>query len=418
MPIRTVGGPLLVNGTAVLRRSNSPVGPFIESADDEHLYVNVHDWVGALRFSNDSGEQTVHVFPAKLAEEAQAAFEALARLVDDLPELTGHLGYPTDLVNSASDLRTQTLQLHDLVAAARQAWQLTRRWQRTPRLSGGSVRRVVRGGAVPDRIDWELTLDHWGQGGLPDHVARDLRDAKAPGGGAALRTLWETLADAAATVTGGSSLAIRSGALAMSLPLEKEASRTDPVSRDAEELARRVQALRRRSVHLPAGHARMPDLYELWSQASMLRALGATDGQFVRDGSGRYTGTFQGPGVTVTVSPRLGFRGVGRAHEQLMPDLLAVFDTGVALVFDVKYRAVDRFSAEQQRAVNAQLLGYMGLTQAAVGIVLWPAPLDEPFFEGVLPGGRARLLRLRCHPFDPPGALKRRLYDLNLPGVT
>ncbi len=107
------------------------------------------------------------------------------------------------------------------------------------------------------------------------------------------------------------------------------------------------------------------------------------------------------------------------------------------VVADVKYRPLDRLSSDHQREVNDQLLRYMGLTHAATGLVLWPgsdpegepdpdsAPASDLHLAGgpspatdrrvsVLPGGRARLVRLRLHPLDPPDQLRDDLRDLGL----
>lgn len=412
---------LQVNGQVVFSENRDQVTPFIVSEDDQTVTVDVHDWVGRLHFTSTDGHvnEVRHVFPAKIDPDPRTAFTALGRMVDALPDLTAPLGYPTHLVPVTTGLQTQPLCLEDVEAVAVDSWRLTQLWRRTPRWTRGSSQRVVRGGAVPDRVDWELSLDHWGRGGFPDHVARDLTQATLPAGLPALRALWTAVAETAAALPGGESLAARAWTALGHLPAPAAPAREDqgPLPRSARALLARLETLRRQATALPSGHVRMPDLYELWAQASLLRALGATDGRFVPDGQGRYTGTFRGPGVTVTLNPRLGFRGVGQGIQQLMPDLLAVFDSGPALVADVKYRPVDRLATEQIREVNRQLLGYMGLTHAQTGVVVWPAPAGEPFREDPLPGGRARLLRLRCHPLDPPGALLERLRHLNLPGV-
>ena len=410
-----------VNGQVVSPENRVQDTPFIVGQDHQTVTVDVHDWVGRLHFTSTDGhvDEVRHVFPAKIDPDPRTAFTALGRMVDALPDLTAPLGYPTHLVPVTAGLQTQSLCLEDVEAVALDSWRLTQAWRRMPRWTRGSSPRVVRGGAVPDRVDWELSLDHWGRGGFPDHVARDLTAATLPAGLQALRVLWKAVADTAAALPGGESLAARSWTALDHLPVSTEPAREDrgPVSRGARALLWRLETLRRQATALPSGHVRMPDLYELWAQASLLRALGATDGRFVPGEQGLYTGTFRGPGVTVTLNPRLGFRGVGQGFQQLMPDLLAVFDAGPALVADVKYRPVDRLSTEQIREVNRQLLGYMGLTHAQTGVVVWPAPAGEPFREDPLPGGRARLLRLRCHPLDPPGALLVRLRHLNLPGV-
>ena len=89
-----------------------------------------------------------------------------------------------------------------------------------------------------------------------------------------------------------------------------------------------------------------------------------------------------------------------------------------ALVADAKYRPLDRLSVEAQREINDQLLRYMGLLHAPTGLILWPGLGAEAGAErcrvSVLPGGRARLVRLRLHPADPPGQLAADLRRLGL----
>ncbi|KEF34717.1 hypothetical protein RDMS_05705 [Deinococcus sp. RL] len=410
-----------MNGHPVSQAALTPTTPFITAQAVDCTTVDVHDWVGRLHFTSTDGrvDATTYVFPAKLAPAPWEAFMALSRIVDSLPNLTASLGYPTHLVPKTEGLSVQPLTLADVEGIALGAWRLTEVWRRLPRWSAGTRRRVTRGGSVPDRVDWQLTLDHWGRGGFPDHMARYLPYPVQPAGLSALRDLWQALAITAAALAGGEHLRARVQGVLNSLPEAgtTEKSGQDVISREAQRLRERLSNLRRQARDLPSGHVRMPDLYELWVQASLLHALDATDGTFVQDAQGLYTGTFRGPGVTVTLNPRLGFRGVGQGYQQMMPDLLAVFDNGAALVADVKYRALDRLSTEQIREVNRQLLGYMGLTHAAAGLVLWPAANGEVVRETPLPGGRARLLRLRCHPLDPPNALLQRLRALNLPGV-
>lgn len=424
LPVPGPGGLLLVNGQLVPRAGNVHTTPFIEAWSGTEVSVNVHDWVGRLHFTSTDGQvdEAVHVFPAKLAPEPETAFAALRRMVDRLPDLTDRLSYPTGLVPVTGGLQGQPLQLADVEQVALEAWRLTRAWHRAPRWTQGAPRRVVRGGGVPDRVDWPLTLDHWGRGGFPDHVARDLPHLTLPEGLRHLRDLWGAVAASADGLRGGEALAARARAALGGLP---ELARTGPAeqgqgptSRAARALLDRLERVRRQATDLPLGHVRIPDLYEVWVQATVLHALGATDGTFEQSSQGLYVGTFRGPGVTVTLNPRLGFRGVGQSQQHLMPDLLAVFSTGDALIADVKYRPLDRLPTEQAREVNRQLLAYMGLAHAATGLVLWPAPLKEPFREEPLPGGRARLLRLRCHPLDPPGTLAAAFRALNLPGVS
>ncbi|MDL2343879.1 hypothetical protein QOL99_06920 [Deinococcus sp. MIMF12] len=255
--------------------------PFIEVWSATEVSVNVHDWVGRLHFTSTDGviDETVHVFPSKLAPEPDAAFAALRRMVDRLPDLTAQLGYPTHLVPVTEGLQSQPLQLADVEEAALGAWRLTRAWHRAPRWTQGAERRVVRGGGVPDRVDWPLTLDHWSRGGFPDHVARDLPHLTRPEGLRSLRELWAAVAASAGGLQGGEDLATRARAALGGLP---EPDRTGPAkqgptSRAARALLNRLGRLRRQATDLPLGHVRMPDLYEVWAQVSVLQVLGSTE---------------------------------------------------------------------------------------------------------------------------------------------
>lgn len=399
--------------------------PFVTDIQAGHVEVNTYDWVGRLHFTSEDRtlEHIVHVFPSKLAPAPEEAFALLGRMVDQLPQQAASLGFPTELVPGVAGLQVRPPELGDVQRIAQKAWQLVQVWRQMPGWTPGRQLRVVRGGLVPDRVDWNLTLEHWGRGGFPEHVASDLPQAAVPAGGEALRVLWRDIEELAGSLVGGDALASRARAVRATLPPSRDSGAgsavgRDQLSRTAQALAQQVRDMGRQAVRWPSGHASMPALYELWAQVGLLRALDATVGSVQRTGDGLYAGSFRGPGVTVTLNPRLGFRGVGQGQQRLMPDILAVFDSGAALVADVKYRALHRLPTEQGRELNRQLLTYMGLSHAATGMVLWPAPSEEPFREEPLPGGRARLLRLRCHPADPPGTLRQRLAALHLPGVS
>lgn len=409
-----------MNGQPLRLEGNGAGGPFITQHSVSEVEVNVWDWVGRLHFTSTDGrvDELRYVYPAKLDQNPVTAFAALARMADTLPELTAPLGYPTTLVPDTGLLQTQPLTLDDLEACAQAAWRMTQTWQRTPRWSSGPTLRTVRGGVVPGRVDWELTLAHWGRGGLPEHVTRELTPPTQPPGLRALRELWTELAGASAALPHGAGTVLHRRCAAALGRLPEAVGPVlegDPLSRAAGGQLAHLRR-RRQAGELPTGHACMPDIYELWVQASLLRALGAQDGSFTPTGDGRYAGTFQGPGVTVTINPRLGFRGIGPGVQSLMPDLLAEFSSGMALIVDVKYRPLHHLSTEQVREVNRQLLSYMGLTYARVGVAVWPAPEGEAWRETPLPGGRARLLRLRGHPLDPPGTLAVHLHALALTG--
>ena len=418
LPVGSAG--LLVNGSCLEWRAPANDRPFIVGESVEGTVVDTHDWVGRLQFGRDDGalSYAVDVYPSKLSREPAEAFTFLGRMVDDLPRDASDLGFPTDLVPRVDGLSVQPLRLEDVERIAKRAWALQLEWRRRPRWTRGRPRRVVRGGSVPDRVDWALTFDHWGRGGFPEHVASDLPVTVLPPGAAALRALWLELERQAQTLPEGEPLARRMRAARAHLPPEEPDPSQDPVSGSAHALLEHLRVMGRRSRSRPAGSASMPALYEVWAQLAVLRAQKATQGSFRRTAAGLFEGTFHGPGVTVTLNPRLGFRGVGQGQQQVMPDLLAVFDSGSAVVMDVKYRALNHVPTEQGRELNRQMLTYMGLLHAVTGVVLWPAPEHEPVREEPLPGGRARLLRLRCHPADPPAAFTQRLSALHLPGVT
>ena len=338
LPALAAGVNLHLAGQLVPRAANVNAGPYIERQDERGTVLNTHDRVGHLQLSSSDGQLAVsaYVYPGKLAGDPPLAWKSLAQLSEDLPAWADRLGFPTQLVPDLRPLTPQRLEVRDLDRLAEQAWQLTRTWQRLPRWSGGRALRILRGGAVPDRVDWTATLDHWGHGGFPDHVARDLPAPLLPAGLGELRALWTDLRERALDTAGGTPLAGRIGAILGELPAApSQEGVPNSVTREAQALRDRLTGQTRQVTGLPAGAVSMPDLYELWVQLSFLRALNATDGVFRQDAQGRFTGEFRGPGVQITLNPRLGFRGVGAASQQLMPDLLAVFGTGEAVVCDV-----------------------------------------------------------------------------------
>lgn len=441
--------------------------PYIESYTPYGVQVRLTDWVGRLTFTTESDagqvQHPVLVYPAKLHEQPEQAFAALGRMADALPDLGRHLNFPQGLLSAADDLTGPTRagpaapQLLDWAGQAWHLWQLARR---RPQLVRGQGRRVLDDGRVPDRVDWELTFEHWGRGGFPGHVARDLAPPLPPAATSALLDVWDALIEAAQhlpqaaerapllTRFAGAKAALagsKVGERASSAPVRPQAARPtaarlpDPLAQQAALLAEQVRLWSPHSTGIPRGYTRMAELYEIWALARLAQALGASSGEFERDAAGLFTGTFRGDGVTVTLNPRLSFRGIGLGRQLLRPDLLAVFDDGRALVADVKYRPLDRLSAQQQREINDQLLRYMGLSHAATGLILWPgraetghsAPaegeettLEEAPYSpqqalhiNSLPGERARMVRVRLHPNDPHGALPLQLRTLGFPGV-
>ncbi|UQN09744.1 hypothetical protein [Deinococcus sp. QL22] len=451
------------------KSENSQRLPYIESLTPYGVQVRLTDWVGRLTFTTESDAGRVRhpvlVYPAKLHEQPEQAFAALGRMADALPELGQRLNFPQGLLSAGSQLTTPTgsgPEAPKLLEWAGQAWQLWQLARRRPQLVQGHGQRVQGDGHVPDRVDWDLTFEHWGRGGFPGHVARDLAPPWPPAATSALLDLWDALSAAAqrlpqpaertllltrfavakATLAGkraGGQLA-PNGAVRL-LGGRTVATLPDPLARQAASLAEQVRQWSPHATGIPDGHTRMAELYELWALARLTQALGASSGEFQRDSTGLFTGTFRGNGVTVTLNPQLSFRGIGQGLQLLRPDLLAVFDDGRALVADVKYRPLDRLNPQQQREINDQLLRYMGLSHAATGLILWPGRADtgrpshldgnagetEPqptpyspaqaLHINPLPGERARMVRVRLHPNDPHGALPVHLRTLGFPGV-
>ncbi|MHA0039688.1 hypothetical protein [Deinococcus sp. PESE-13] len=445
--------------------------PHIEQLTSAGVSIRLTDWVGRLPFRlvyEDSEEvQEVVVYPAKLSRTPGTAFAALARMVAELPELQRRLHFEggdlPEALSGVQTLWTVPLRAQDLLELAGEAWQLWQLARRQPRpaqsaQAGRARERVVLGGQVPDRVDWNRTLDLWGRGEFPHHVALDLPAPQPPPALAALRELWQALEEAAAQLAPGPerdevqrrfarALAEfpRPDPASTSAPARHAPPARDPLSRRAAQLTAEVRSLTRPTSGLPGGRVRMAELYEFWAQMTLARVFGAVQGELSTTADGLYTGTLRSetgplhsdaepnetqPWATVSLNPRLMFSGIGSSSQTLQPDLLAVLGQGAeseVVVADVKYRPLDRLGTDHQREINDQLLRYMGLTHAATGLVLWPGSDPEADLDGaappdpttdrrlsILPGGRARLVRLRLHPLDPPHHLDDDLRDLGL----
>lgn len=399
--------------------------PYVLDVSSSGVHVRLTDWVGRLTFqiTDSSGitEQPCLVYPSKLTRDPQEAFTALARLTDAFPHLTAGLGFPQELLPEENLAHRRPLPITALLPYASRARQLWQEARRMPRATLGHTRRVVHGGAVPDRVDWALTLDHWGLGGFPDHVARDLKPLPPPVATAALHDLWDTLIQAARLSYSPEApeVMVRFQWAKQELPERPttEEGATDALTRAVEGLTAQVRRLVQQAQGLPQGWARMAALYELWVMLTFAQSLGATEGHFHRGTDGLYEGTLSGAGLTVTLNPQLSFRGTGYSQRFLRPDVLVLFQTGEALVADVKYRPVHRLPTEQQREIDDQVLRYMGLSHARTGLVLWPGRPQERVWQGQLPGGRAQLARLRVHPLDSPEQRISDLRHLGLSGV-
>ncbi|MFC6592766.1 hypothetical protein ACFP81_12680 [Deinococcus lacus] len=363
--------------------------PYLLRETPGGLYVRLTDWVGRLEFSVEDGRGvTVHpcyVYPAKLSPDPKEAFAALGRMVDDLSGVTApQIDFPREVLPSLEPgLRPPpAAALEDLAA---QAWALWQRAKQTPRAPARPRPRLDSSGTVPDRVDWDWTLRHWGQGGFPAHVARDLPPLPPAPGLAALHGLWQALLEAAHH--GQPQLVRRFQAAQTALPaLPVGYSPPGPLDRHARALTEQVRSLSEQAVGLPRGHTRMAALYELWAMHRFCSVVGATEGEFRREPGGLYSGRMTGPGAEVQLNLGLSFSGVGQGWQLLQPDILLLRGQQ-ALVADVKYRPVHRFTPSQMREVNDQLLRYMGLSHAGVGLILWPGdPVGSRLFEGRLPG--------------------------------
>lgn len=443
--------------------------PYIEQLTAAGVHIRLTDWVGRLPFrligERSVSEHAVTVYPAKLARDPEEAFAALGQMLAQVAQWERDLrltptGFPgtalpgaaipaAGLSASSAPVPSPPLpgalgrwavpaRADELLEVAQEAWAL---WQAARRRSGplarpsGQRERRVAGGQVPDRVDWPRTLEAWGQGRFPEHVALDLWPPP-PLAAPALLGLWDALIHAAQTLPEGEergellgrlgaarAALLRLGRIRNGGATDDPAS--DPASRRAHDLTERVRSMTRQTAGWPQGSVRMAELYEFWAQLALARTLGAEEGEVTRtpDGTGQGTlrGQVAGAGGTlsVTLNPKLTFGGVGLASQTLQPDLCAVLGTGgSALVADAKYRPLDRLNAEGQREINDQLLRYMGLLHASTGLILWPGLGAEDEGErcrvSTLPGGRARLVRLRLHPADPPQQLAADLRRLGV----
>ena len=185
--------------------------PYIEEQDARSVTLRLTDWVGRLTFRlvGESGQvtaQEVVVYPSKLARDPATAFAALSRMVAELPELQHRLRFDGELPDALRDLEhlwPPTLRPEDLRDLAARAWRLWQVARRQPHPGGRAAERRVVGGQVPDRVDWNRTLDLWGRGDFPQHVALDLPSPPLPVALPALRRLWQALEQAAASLSPG-----------------------------------------------------------------------------------------------------------------------------------------------------------------------------------------------------------------------
>lgn len=408
--------------------------PYVENVTAREVQIRLTDWVGPLTFrlqgERQSTEQQVIVYPAKLSREPERALEGLRIMLGQLPELRTQLHLPAELQRAQVTWHPPQLG-HDLRELAAQGWAVWQAARRQPGVAGRRRTRRVAGGQVPDRVDWNLTLAAWSRGDFPQHVALDLAPpALAPGTGALLE-LWEALRVAAQALPAaeaqgllgelGRARATFPRPLAGELASQerRQPAPLDPYSAQLRQLTARVRE-KASAVALPV--VRMAELYEFWSQLTLARRLGAVHGEYSRQEGGLYQGSLWGvgdqSGLRVTLNPKLTFGGVGLSLHTLQPDLLAVFPDDRALVAEVKYRPLDRLLSEQQREVNDQLLRYMAVSHADTGLFLWPGGDTQEEGERLrireFPGGRARLVRLRLHPLDPPEQLSQDLRSLGL----
>lgn len=423
-PTRGAAHSVEVEGRGLSTYEDQNRTPYLLDISSTGVHIRLTDWVGCLHFevTDASGTQThtCLVAPTKLAPDHPEAFRALARLTDAFPHLTTSLRFPQELM-PAGDLVSRPLPTPVLLTYAGRAGQLWQEARRQPRPSLGHTRRIVEGGVVPDRVDWAMTLDHWGEGGLPAHVARQLSALPPPQATAALHDLWYALIQAARLSSSPDAPSVlqrfHQARAALPLPVSSGAP-DDALTRTVRRLSAEVRGLAQQASGVPQGWTRMASLYELWAMLTFASSLGVTEGSFGAAADGLYEGTLQGRGLTIHLNPKLSFRGTGAVQRSLRPDLLLLLPGGEALVADVKYRPLHRQPTEWRREVDDQLLRYMGLAHARSGLVLWPSSPQERLWQGDLPGGRAQLARLRLHPFDTPQQRVMDLQQLGLPGVT
>lgn len=427
LPTRGPAISVEVEGRGLASYEDQQRTPYILDLSPSGVHIRLTDWVGRLTFhvTEAMGDITTHtclVSPSKLAPDPQEAFTALARLTDSFPHLTGSLHFPQELLPNEHLANHRPLATTVLLPYAGRAWQLWQEARRLPRAALGHAHRIVQGGAVPDRVDWTMTLDHWGLGGYPDHVARDLRPLPPPIATAALHELWDVLIQAARLSSSFDAPKVLSrfqwakGVLPELQGVQGRAP--DALTQAVRAMTVQVRSLVQQAQGLPQGWARMAGLYELWAMLTFAHTIGATEGDFRPVAEGLYEGVLRGENLEVTLNPKLSFRGTGQTQRSLRPDILVLSDDGESLVADVKYRPLQRQRTDWQNNVDDQLLRYMGLSYARTGLVLWPAPAHQRCSEGALPGGRARLLRLRMHPLDTPEQRARDLQHLTFPGVT
>ncbi|MDO4263840.1 MAG: hypothetical protein Q4C67_06545 [Deinococcus sp.] len=414
-----------LNGQGLVQYQDRLRTPYLEEVTSSGVRIRLTDWVGRLEFLiEDAAGVHLHpllVYPAKLSADPAEAFRALATISDEVAAVSNSpLGFPAEMLPPAGASRRIPLSLRAVQGYAAQAWRLWQQARQLPRARAlRQIYRTDRSGSVPDRVDWEATLRHWAGGGFPAHLARDLPPLQPPTGVGAIAVLWDALI-AAAQLTGdpgGAQAVQRYRAAQAELPAVCGVPGSDPVSCQALRLAREVTILSEQARGLPSGHTRMAELYELWAMLTLARAAGASEGEFGKDAEGLYSGRLTGEGVEVQLNLKLAFSGAGPVRQFARPDILMLWGDE-ALVADVKYRPLHRLTTEQLRAVNDQLLRYMGLTYARTGLAVWPAPLHESLHRGELPGSRARLGRIRLHPLDPPQMLVGRLTQFGVPATT
>ncbi|PYE52005.1 hypothetical protein [Deinococcus yavapaiensis] len=379
-----------------------------------------------VRFaSGDERLVTFFVYPAKLHAHANDAWRLLRRMTRRVPLLARdlhvpwtHLASPEDALAFAERPALAAPHLRDF---ARRLHDACVQYARAPSERATHVPTVIPGGRVPARVDWSRTLDHWGRGGTPDHVAvYTTRVTDTPFARQAL-ALWNALHEAALDTNEAMLLAGLARArtelagtfeLVTTVPLDATSLRPHGVEGALSHLIRAFQGGSAAFDDLPAGQARMSDLYELWVAAEVAAALGATRVhlQEARGHEGR-VGRFEGSGVRVEYNVEHLFRGVGSARRfAARPDLAVVFDDGFAFVADVKYRPLENLREEALRDINAQLLRYMGAYHAKLGLALWPSAHRFAPDIDALHGGRAFLGKVRVHPADDPSTIKARLH--------
>lgn len=405
--------------------------PYVQRTEEGVVYVRLTDWVGKLNFEmeDDRGRSalSVMVFPRKLASDPERSFQALRAMSEEVAAFASNskLDFPQELAAEFAQSQSPKLSeqvLDQLIAAA---WKLWQEAKREPRMHRREQRVIDRSGSVPDRVDWEGTVELWAHGEFPSHVSRKLTPSGPPPCTEIMRRCWKMLLEASETGenTPEQTHRVRQCRAALAdlppTPPTMRSKRTpqnnSPLMQRARHLEELIAEMPQQGHGLPQGHTSMSALYETWSMTRILQALGATNGKFVQKDGDFYQGTFKEPNskTTVYLGIKQRFGMSDKSYTLREPDILVVQGRH-AFVAEVKYRPLDRLNSEEVSKINSQIVTYMGMNHARVGLVLWPGQDEqdgnaERLKSGQMPHGRAFLGSLSLHPFDSLETLQRDL---------